>query len=93
LFGRGVPSTSMIVSVGLGLVAILWLSPSVKEDRSTVAQFRPNSRLSSSDEVVEAWKNPDTGFWEQPAPWDPAYRRLQPKLELVPKHQVRQRSI
>lgn len=89
--GRGAVSASTLVSVGLGLVAIWWLSPTVKEDRSSVAQFRPNPRL-RNDEVVEAWKNPDTGFWEQPAPWDPTYRRLQPKLELVPRHQVRQRT-
>jgi DnaJ-class molecular chaperone len=43
-------------------------------------------------ERVEAWKNPQTGQWEQPAPWDPVYRNLKPKLELVPREQVRSRT-
>ena len=38
---------------------------------------------------VEAWKNPRTGFWEQPAPWDPFYQKLKPKLVMVPREQVR----
>jgi curved DNA-binding protein CbpA len=41
--------------------------------------------------LVEAWKNPKTGQWEQPAPWDPVYRQLKPKLEMVPREKVRQR--
>jgi curved DNA-binding protein CbpA len=46
-----------------------------------------NSRL------VEAWRNPTTNQWEQPAPWDPTYRRLKPKLELVEREKVRKRHI
>ena len=42
--------------------------------------------------LVEAWKNPNTGRWEQPAPWDPLYRQLKPKLELVPREKVRRRN-
>lgn len=44
-------------------------------------------------EMVEAWKNPSTGRWEQPAPWDPVYRKLKPKLELVPREKVQRRSV
>lgn len=39
--------------------------------------------------LVQAWKNPQTGEWEQPAPWDPAYRRLKPHLTMVPRNQVK----
>jgi hypothetical protein len=46
-----------------------------------------------SSSMVEAWKNPNTGQWEQPAPWDPLYRRLNPKLELVPREKVRRRNM
>lgn len=42
-------------------------------------------------QLVEAWKNPATGRWEQAAPWDPTYRRLKPTLELVPREQVQSR--
>jgi molecular chaperone DnaJ len=44
-------------------------------------------------DLVQAWKNPDTGLYETPAPWDPTYRRLQPKLQYVPRHQVRTRVL
>lgn len=43
--------------------------------------------------MVEAWKNPATGRYEQPAPWDPAYQRLRPKLEMVPREKVRRRHL
>jgi curved DNA-binding protein CbpA len=42
-------------------------------------------------EFVQAWKNPQTGEWEQPAPWDPLYRRLKPTLEMVPRGDVKSR--
>jgi curved DNA-binding protein CbpA len=43
--------------------------------------------------LVEAWKNPKTGKWEQPAPWDPLYRSLKPKLKLMPRENVRRRNL
>eukprot|EP00934_Nitzschia_sp_Nitz4_P003726 Nitzschia sp. Nitz4//scaffold35_size145790//111078//111662//NITZ4_003046-RA/size145790-processed-gene-0.243-mRNA-1//-1//CDS//3329549172//3716//frame0 len=43
--------------------------------------------------LVEAWKNPVSGQWEQPAPWDPVYRKLKPELELMPREQVRRRHV
>jgi curved DNA-binding protein CbpA len=46
-----------------------------------------------SSTLVEAWKNPSTGRWEQPAPWDPVYRQLKPKLELVPREKVIRRNV
>jgi curved DNA-binding protein CbpA len=42
--------------------------------------------------LVEAWKNPNTGKYEQPAPWDPIYQKLQPKLEMVPRDKVHRRN-
>ena len=44
-------------------------------------------------QMVQAWKNPATGEWEQPAPWDPTYRRLKPRLTLVPREEVKTRTI
>jgi curved DNA-binding protein CbpA len=40
--------------------------------------------------MVEAWKNPKTGQWELPAPWDPTYKKLQPPLKFVPRDEVKQ---
>lgn len=49
-------------------------------------------KLTSSNTHVQAWKNPQTGRWEQPAPWDPLYRQLKPKLEYVPREEVHART-
>lgn len=43
--------------------------------------------------MIEAWHNPSTKQWEQPAPWDPLYRKLQPQLKFMPREKVRQRSM
>lgn len=43
------------------------------------------------EDCVQAWKNPKSGLWETPAPWDPQFRQLQPKLEYVPRDQVHTR--
>lgn len=44
------------------------------------------------NDEVKAWKNPETGRYETPAPWDPVYRKLKPTLESVPRNQVTTRS-
>ena len=43
--------------------------------------------------LVEAWKNPATGRFEQPAPWDKEYQRLKPKLVMVPREKVWKRHM
>mmetsp|Transcript_24874 Transcript_24874/g.37219 ORF Transcript_24874/g.37219 Transcript_24874/m.37219 type:complete len:119 (+) Transcript_24874:153-509(+) len=42
--------------------------------------------------LVQAWKNPKSGVWETPAPWDPLYRRLKPELKMMPRDQVQRRD-
>ena len=39
--------------------------------------------------LVEAWKNPETGQWEQPAPWSSTYQKIKPKIELVSRDLVK----
>jgi len=48
--------------------------------------------LSDHSTLVQAWKNPKTGDWELPAPWDPVYRQMKPTLEYVPRENVRLRT-
>jgi curved DNA-binding protein len=50
-----------------------------------------NQQLEGTN-LVQAWKNPETGNYETPAPWDPVYRKLQPALVDVPRDQVRPRN-
>lgn len=64
---------------------------------STVAAIqyivgRNDKSIKDSSGLVQAWKNPQTGAWEQPAPWDPVYRELKPELQFVPREQVRSRA-
>jgi curved DNA-binding protein CbpA len=50
----------------------------------------------NTTKLVEAWRNPQTGQWEQPAPWDPAYREYRkrnPELDLIPRQKVTKREI
>ena len=56
-----------------------------------VLQLNPTP-VATHKERVQAWKNPQTGEWEQPAPWDHTYRRLKPHLTLVPRDQVKTRN-
>ena len=42
--------------------------------------------------LVEAWKNPKTGQWEQPAPWSKSFQQLNPKIHMVPRENVRPSS-
>jgi curved DNA-binding protein CbpA len=50
-----------------------------------------DDKKGEGSDLVQAWKNPRTGGYEQPAPWDPLYRSLDPPLELVPREQVKRR--
>lgn len=62
----------------------------------TMTSKRPEVHLHGSP-MIEAWMNPKTKQWEQPAPWDPTYRKLMGngsiKLEMVPRHKVRRRNM
>ena len=60
-------------------------------NRMNQSQFLAPHRR-QSNQLVQAWMNPQTGHWEQPAPWDPNYRRLRPKLELVSREKVKFRA-
>jgi curved DNA-binding protein CbpA len=74
------------------------VGPLVLFTAATAANYflKKEETAENTTKMVEAWRNPQTGHWEQPAPWDPAYReyrKINPKLELVPRDQVRTRGI
>ena len=58
---------------------------------ATYRSYAQPATPSNTVDLVQAWKNPTTGEWEQPAPWDPTYRRLKPRLTMVPREQVKTR--
>lgn len=84
-FGAALPRNLLIGGVvgfaGVTLMRMVW--PSKDEDDGMARVSKTGHK-----KLVEAWKNPDTGRWETPKPWDPAYQNLQPKLQLVPRDEV-----
>ena len=62
------------------------------KQKQQLMMMQANHRHQGNRQLVEAWKNPKTGKWEQAAPWDPTYQRLQPTLEMVPRDQVHKRT-
>lgn len=44
------------------------------------------------DNKIQAWMNPITNQYETPAPWDPLYQQMKPKLIYIPREQVKTRT-
>lgn len=78
------PRNMLLGSVGT-FIFVTTVQSYLKQDQEKAFTIKGHNDL------VHAWKNPNTGQYEQPAPWDPAYKRLRPKLELVSRDQVRMR--
>ena len=73
---------------GLCLVALYNIQNTFSTTTGTTGD---NSSNNKSNNLVEAWMNPQTGKYELPAPWDSTYRKLKPKIHLVPRDQVHER--
>jgi hypothetical protein len=80
---------NLLVGVVLGFTAVSLVRGFLRDDEAEATDKQTRTGMTHA---VEAWKNPKTGQWEQPAPWDATYQRLRPKLELIPRHQVRPRQ-
>ena len=76
---------NLLIGGTLGFVGVMALRTMwpTKEDGDGTWTSRTGQRR-----LVEAWKDPDTGRWETPRPWDPMYQKLNPPLQLVPRDQV-----
>lgn len=75
---------NLVLGITLGFASVAFVK-SIFADEDKDRLKRTGRR-----NLVEAWKNPATGLWETPAPWDATYRRLNPTLQLVPREQVRE---
>ena len=96
--GPGVASTPMQIfvsnimrprSFALGFVAVV-LGTSVISYLGGGDQ--QSNKHQHGQDLIKAWKNPKSGVYEQPAPWDPDFKRLNPKLEDVPRELVLKRQ-
>ena len=72
---------NLFLGLTLGFASVSFINSQLKEADD------PYEKIGVSKEV-EAWKNPKTGLWQQPAPWDPLYQKMKPKLVKVPRSQV-----
>jgi len=68
-----------------GVTALRTMRPSKEEGDDEGGAWTSRT---GQKRLVEAWKNPNTGRWETPRPWDPTYQKLQPPLQLVPRDEV-----
>lgn len=84
-FAATLPRNLLIGSIlgfaGATALRAMW-SPKEEDDGGAWTSKTGQKKL------VEAWKNPNTGMWETPKPWDPMYQKLQPPLKLVPRDEV-----
>ena len=82
LLGGVLRPRNLFLGVTLGVVTVAYFNASYAKDDQV-------SRTGKSN-LVEAWRNPLTGKWEQPKPWDKTYRNLQPTLHLIPREKVQE---
>ena len=76
---------NLVVGVTLGFASVAFIKSLFANDEGDERMKRTGRQ-----NLVEAWKNPTTGLWETPAPWNPTYRRLKPQLEMRPRSEVRE---
>lgn len=69
----------------VGVTLFRTILPSNEEEESYDGKV---AKKTGHTKLVNAWKNPSTGRWETPKPWDPMYQKLQPTLQLVPRKEV-----
>lgn len=75
----------------LGPIAVFATVSAIQYALGIDSDSKNKFRHQQDAEQVQAWRNPSTGKWETPAPWDPVYQQLKPTLEFVPRDQVQTR--
>ncbi len=80
---------NMIIGLTLGLIAVSTVK-SVLGIKDDVKHSQKGASIGDGKkELVEAWKNPKTGQWEQPAPWSKTFQKLNPEIHMVKRADVR----
>ena len=80
--GMHIKPSNLFFGATFALVAVMTMRSFYGEDKTK----RKQSHLGGKA-LVEAWKDSD-GIWKQPEPWSAAYRKLNPKIHMVPRDQV-----
>jgi len=73
---------NLFLGLTLGFIAVKFMN-------SVTLERREKQRPHHIRHLVEAYQNPVTGTWHKPSRWDPVYRKLKPKIQMVPTHMVK----
>ena len=79
------PRNMVLGVVGVSVFSMVYSQYFKKENEEQLNMKKYGGKAAK----VEAWMNPKTKRWEPPAPWDPYYRELNPKLHFVARDQVK----
>lgn len=80
---------NMIIGVTLGLIAVSTIKTVLGIEGDVNHAEKKKIVGDGKTKLVEAWMNPKTGQWEQPAPWSESFRQLNPKIHKIPRKDVR----
>ncbi len=83
---------NLALGLGLGLATVSVIKTMLGVEKELSHSQRSKLVGDGKKKLVEAWKNPKTGEWEQPCPWDKTFQQLNPKIHMVPRENVRPSS-
>jgi hypothetical protein len=85
IFNR--PRNLFIAGIAVGLMASMFKSKSSSPSSNDEGACSNTGKQN----LVEAWYNPQSKQYEQPAPWDSFYKQLKPEHQLISRELVRPR--
>ena len=83
---------NLVVGLTIGIATVSVIKTMLGVEKELPHSQRSKLVGDGRTKLVEAWKNPNTGQWEQPAPWSKTFQQLKPKIHMVPRENVRPSS-
>ncbi len=83
---------NMVIGLTLSFIAVSTFKSIFGIERDLAHSEKKQIVGDGKKKLVEAYLNPKTGQWEQPAPWSKTFQKLNPEIHLVPRSQVRPSS-
>lgn len=80
---------NMIIGLTLGFIAVSTIKSALGIEGDVQHADKKKIVGDGKTKLVEAWMNPKTGQWEQPAPWSKSFQQLNPKIHMMPRKNVR----
>ena len=80
---------NMIIGLTLGCIAVSTIKSMLGIESDSKHSQNKQIVGDGKKKLVEAWMNPITRQWEQPAPWSKSFQQLNPKIHMVKREDVR----